>query len=181
MNTKNNQRHKNSEIKMEQAFFKLLSASPPHKLSVKAICDEAGVNRTTFYAHYLDLYDMIDHIQAGKQREVVAMIDATLQPDLSNFIDVIANLFTFVKDNREFYEMYLTRHSGIMLVESAVLQKFAENQMPELIENVNARRYRMAFFISGLGAVMRRWLREGCQEPPAAMAQLIADEYRVTI
>lgn len=179
MNTKHNRRAQNSEERMEQAFLTLLPDKAESKVTVKVICERAHVNRTTFYAHYLDVYDMVDHIQARKQKQVVAMIDATLLPDLSNFVAVIATLFEFVKDNRAFYQMYLAHHSGILVVESQVLRDFAAKNLPELPAEKTARQYRMAFFVSGLGAVMRRCLRNGCVEAPVAMAQLIEDEYRV--
>jgi AcrR family transcriptional regulator len=179
MNTKDNRRSQNSRVRMEQAFLELIHKRESEKVSVKAICTLAGVNRSTFYAHYLDIYDLVAHIQEGKQRQVLQMVDTTLAADLSNFVAVIEQLFEFVKTNREFYQIYLANHSGISLLDSKVLTEFSKSQRAYLPQTKIARAYRMTFFVAGLGAVMRRWLREGCLESSKSMAELIEAEYRV--
>lgn len=178
MNTKDNQRGINSVVKIEQAFLELLTTDLRNKITVKAICEIAQVNRTTFYAHFTDINDLVTHIQEKKQQEVVVMIDEILLPDLSNFVDAITKLFDFVANNRVFYAVYLNYHSGISLVDSQKLQTFSKLKMPQLSQSKQAREYRMNFFIAGLGAVIRQWIKNDCQESPVVMAQLIEAEYQ---
>lgn len=53
MNTKNNQRFRETEIHMEAAMLKLLKNTEFEKITVKKICETAEVNRSTFYAQYM--------------------------------------------------------------------------------------------------------------------------------
>ena len=55
MNTKNNQRYQETEIRMEAAMLKLMEHTDFEKITVKKICETAGVNRSTFYAHFTDI------------------------------------------------------------------------------------------------------------------------------
>lgn len=174
MNTEHNQRSKDSETKMEQAFFDLIKLKKDEKMTVKLVCELAQVNRSTFYAHYLDLTDLSDHIQAKNQAEVVAMVDETLEPDMANFSEVMKKLFEFVAENSDFYSIYLAHHNGISLIDSTKLQQFAE----QMIQSEIAKKYQMTYFIAGLGALLRLWLANGRVETPAEMAQLVDDEYR---
>lgn len=60
MNIKNNQRFRNMDTKLKAAVLELLKEMDFDKITVKMICKKAEVNRSTFYAHYADIYDVID-------------------------------------------------------------------------------------------------------------------------
>ena len=60
MNTKNNRRRRESVEKIEKAFVKLLQTEELKRITVADICKESGLNRSTFYANFLDVYDLAD-------------------------------------------------------------------------------------------------------------------------
>ena len=60
MNTKNNMRFRETQIRMEAAMLDLMKHLDFEKITVKQICQKAGVNRSTFYAHFIDIYDMLE-------------------------------------------------------------------------------------------------------------------------
>lgn len=43
------------------AMFSLLGKANFRKITVKGICEEAFVSRATFYAHFIDKYDLLKH------------------------------------------------------------------------------------------------------------------------
>ena len=47
---------------LEGAFVHLLHKKPIERISITELCQKAGVNRSTFYAHYLDIYDLMDQV-----------------------------------------------------------------------------------------------------------------------
>lgn len=49
---------------IQKAFFKLLERNDFHKITVSDIIKASGVNRSTFYRHYVDKYDILDRIKA---------------------------------------------------------------------------------------------------------------------
>ncbi len=42
-----------------------MDEKPLHKITVKELCAVADVNRSTFYAHYEDIYCMVQDIEKG--------------------------------------------------------------------------------------------------------------------
>ena len=40
------------------------------KITVKELCEQANVNRATFYAHYRDLFDLHEEIERERAREL---------------------------------------------------------------------------------------------------------------
>ena len=59
MNTKNNQRFQETERRMEACMLELMKHYEFEKITVKKICEKAQVNRSTFYAHFIDIFDII--------------------------------------------------------------------------------------------------------------------------
>ena len=60
MNTKNNSRRRQSVEKIEKAFVQLLQTKELKDISVAEICKMTGLNRSTFYANFIDIYDLAD-------------------------------------------------------------------------------------------------------------------------
>ncbi|MCI8402032.1 MAG: TetR/AcrR family transcriptional regulator [Lachnospiraceae bacterium] len=71
MNVKNNQRYHDTEIRMEAAMLKLMKHTEPEKITVRKICEQAQVNRSTFYAHFIDIFDMLDKMEAELGKELM--------------------------------------------------------------------------------------------------------------
>lgn len=56
---KNESKYFNTAVKMDKAFLALLEKKDFAYITVKEICEEAGVNRSTFYLHYETLEDLL--------------------------------------------------------------------------------------------------------------------------
>lgn len=77
--------------KIKEAFLTLYTEKPIEKISVKLLTETAGINRGTFYDHYLDIYDLRDQIENEFISQVTVMIghlaDWLQTGDISNVTD----------------------------------------------------------------------------------------------
>ena len=71
MNTANNKRRRDSQRRMEKAFVQLLQEKEINQISVTGICKQERVNRSTFYANYLDIYDLADAVKKQLEKDVI--------------------------------------------------------------------------------------------------------------
>ena len=53
----------NTAKKMDSALLRLLETTAFEKISVTMLCNEAQVNRSTFYAHYSDTSDLLVEVR----------------------------------------------------------------------------------------------------------------------
>ena len=51
---KENRRVKMTKMLLNESFLKFLAEKPLARITVKEICEDAGVNRSTYYAHFTD-------------------------------------------------------------------------------------------------------------------------------
>lgn len=49
--------------KIQDAFMKIFAKKPLHEITVKSVCDRAGIFRTTFYNYFSDLYEVLESVE----------------------------------------------------------------------------------------------------------------------
>ena len=56
-------RTKKTRQSIFNAFLELRARCPLEKITVKELCAKAVIHKSTFYAHYQDLYDLADTLE----------------------------------------------------------------------------------------------------------------------
>ncbi len=51
---------------IENALMELLKKKTWDKISIKNICEQAMISRSTFYSHFADKYDLLSHLISGE-------------------------------------------------------------------------------------------------------------------
>ena len=52
-----------TEKGIKNAFIELRSKKPLEKITVRELCEIARINKSTFYSHYKDIYDLSDTLE----------------------------------------------------------------------------------------------------------------------
>lgn len=170
MNVKNNKRRKDSQEKIEKAFVNLLQSREISAITVSDIIKETGLNRSTFYANYMDIYDLAD-----KTREKLENDFSSIFADYDYFNERSGALrmFRHIKENQLFYKTYFKLCYDDKHLVSIYDEKRAE------AENITCNiKYHVEFFRNGLNAIIKLWLAGGCNESPEEMAEVLKQEYK---
>lgn len=171
MNTKNNRRRRESMECIEKVFVGFLQTKELHEITVSDICKASGLNRSTFYANYVDLYDLADKVRERLEEEVSRLYEMeTTQGFNSN--DYL-KLFYHIKENPLFYRTYFKlgydNQYQIKLYDVHQAQRYFSNRHIA---------YHIEFFRSGFNAMIKMWLMGGCKETPEEMDEMIRSEYQ---
>lgn len=62
---KRSEAYERTDEAIQKAFFSLLEKKDFHKITASDIIRVSGVNRSTFYRHYVDKYEILDRIKAA--------------------------------------------------------------------------------------------------------------------
>ena len=170
MNIKNNKRRRDSQEKLEKAFIELLQTRQLKDITVSDLIKLTGLNRSTFYANYLDIFDLADKTRAQLEQDF-----SNLFADYDSFNDRSGALkmFHHIKENQLFYQTYFKLCYDDSHLISICDPKRAE--MEHVAENL---KYHIEFFRTGLNAIIKLWLAGGCKESPEEMAEVLKLEYR---
>lgn len=64
-------RVKKTRRAIRSAFYELIKEKPLEKITVREIAERAEINKTTFYAHYETVYDLVDQLQQEAVAEIL--------------------------------------------------------------------------------------------------------------
>ena len=174
MNIKNNKRKKESQEKIEKTFIELLQTKEVKDISVSDICKICKLNRSTFYANYIDIYDLVDKLKIRMMEEFLNIyIDECKSYTHSyNFL----KLFENIKENQLFYKTYFKL--GFDFSSDFLNHQMQNDEFIKYFGTLKNKEYHIEFFKSGLSAVIKKWLNEGCKESPSEMEEIIKSEYK---
>ena len=170
MNIKNNKRRRESQEKIEKAFIELLQTHEIKEITVSDIIKITDLNRSTFYANYVDIFDLADKT---RQKLETDFSNLFAEYDYFNDRSGVYKMFTHIKENQLFYKTYFKLCYDDKHLISIYDAKRAEKEQIE-----NNIKYHIEFFRNGLNAIIKLWLSGGCKESPEEMAEVLRQEYR---
>ena len=170
MNTPNNKRRKDSQNKIEKVFLQLIQRKNISEISVSTICKMSKLNRSTFYANYIDVYDLVEKVK-GKMADEFA--EFQISNNSGHNPAGYLNMFNHIKENQIFFKTYFKLEdistSPITQHNKEMAKKYYDNEFID---------YHIEFFRAGLNAIIKKWLNNGCKETPEEMVKIITSEYK---
>ncbi len=177
--------HKNaarSRHLIKQAFAELLNEKDMSKITVTDIVERANISRGTFYAHYLDVYDLYAAIQSN----IVEAIDETItKVGMDNIIldptDVILESILFLEKNKNYYKLFLTSSHGESLIRriiSLTEEKFL-HEVEGILPEDEAPEYicHMYYTLGGFRNILIHWFMDPMGLSSEQCASLLAKFY----
>ena len=157
--------------RIEKIFIELLQTKALNEISVSDICKRAGLNRTTFYANYPDIYGLADAI---RDKLEVAVSDLYRDEITQGFnSNDYLKLFRHIQENQIFYQTYFKlgydNKFRIISYDTGLAKMHFQNKHIE---------YHMEFFKAGITQIIKMWLKNGCKESPEEMFEIIKSEYQ---
>lgn len=179
MNTeKLDRRIKYTNLLLRESLVRLMQATPISKISVKMLCDSADINRSTFYAHYTDPYDLLRKLEQEVMAEINEYINAQDTSERSEFTtQILIHILEYAAKNSELVKVLLSENSDSKFQED--IMTLAQRKLIESVQNAQnldprISEYLQCFIVSAAIRVIEKWLLDGMIEPPQQMAELIS-------
>lgn len=177
MNTKNNQRFHETEVRMENAMLELMKRTEFEKITVKKICEKAQVNRSTFYAHFMDIYDMLDKMETFLSHELLEQyrfMPPEKAPTLSekSFIPFLQH----IKKHKYFYKINLQNRKAFPIKRGyePLWNKIIKPRCQKAgITSEEDMLYYFISFQAGFTMILKHWVDTDCKKEEVAVAKII--------
>ena len=119
-----------TERAIKQAFMELRREKPVEKIRVKELCDRACINKSTFYAHYQDIYALANAMEDEMVHAVVESLPRLTASDVSERTEWLAReMFrAFAEHREEITVLFSGSRQGLFInrVEQAMCQCIAQ-------------------------------------------------------
>ena len=173
---KNESKYFNTAVKMDKALIALLEKKDFEYITIKEICEVAGVNRSTFYLHYENTADLLKettkyildsfltYFSVDKQSITNKYKDCELKDLVFITPEYITPYLTYIKENQRVFKTAV-KHLGTMDFEK-VYNKMVKLIFNPVLERFNFpesdREYVLKFYLTGITAIVMEWLKNDC-------------------
>ncbi len=175
--SKENRRVKVTKLLLKRSFIILLEHKDISRITIKEICEEADINRSTFYAHYTDQYDLMKKIQD----ELVENVEVYLAPYIYDetpkvSTEMLERIFEYIKENGEICKLLLSERGDIHF-QKRMLNLVYGKYMDDLTTNLGLDKedanYVYAYSITGSIGVIQKWLNDDMKKSPEYMEKIL--------
>lgn len=176
MEKKENQRIMLTKQLLQTAFLKLLKVKPIHAISIRELCVEAGINRTTFYYHYGSQYDLLADISQRFLDSVAQCLkdaDGSSQEGIQQRVTLVLH---YIEDNLELSALLLNNSIDPTFAE----RLFSLQQITDLLhlaladcKDEQERTATVAFAIHGSYKLLCDWINDPQRIPAELQTERI--------
>lgn len=177
MNTPNNIRFRKIETRMEAAMLELMKDTEFEKITVKKICEKADVNRSTFYAHFIDIYDMLEKMESHLHQELIDSLPVYSIPENMMFSEQLTIIFLqHIRKHKYFYRIALKTRKDFPLKQgyepmwNQVIKPRCEKAG---ISSEEEMMYYFVYFQAGFTMLLKRWVETDCKENESELSNLL--------
>lgn len=171
-----------SEERIKEAFYKLLSRKTIDEIRTQEIIMAAGINKSTFYSHYRDKYDLLDSI--------VSEAATILLPALDRVFSVILNKESkqsdFLSSAELFANIYQRNEHLMRIVMKSTSGNALASKISDLIEKIwiekkiaDPELVYYSYLINAITYILigttEKWVKRNCVDPPEDIMRLAQD------
>lgn len=172
---KKNRRIEYTKKCLKEGLVSLLKKKPLEVITITELCEEADVNRSTFYKHYSNLNNLLISTQNEIILDVEQLISAMSVKDIKRK-EIIENVLYYILNNSTTCYIllcknnYSTFQSKIFDMGEGLLRTEIESSY-----NIDDRRKDIVvnFLLNGTTSVIYDWIDGGFINQPKELAEII--------
>ena len=175
MNTrKTDRRVKYTLDALKNALITLMQEEHISKISVKSLCELADVNRSTFYAHFHDQYDLLHHMEQEVLQNITKHLEQqTVGSGSPISFQVLSLILEYVQENAPLFKALLSDHCEPDIQRE--IMKLPDIMPVQIYSGLDTRTkdYLSVFGITGCISILQKWLQDGTPESADQVSRLI--------
>lgn len=184
---KSESKYFNTALRMDEALLALLEEKDPEYITVKELCHRAGVNRSTFYLHYETISDLMNETMEMVNRRFLSYFPQQKEEILGNLgsrerkdlilvtREYLLPYLRFIRENKKVYRAAFRNPVSMQsYTRYGELKRHILGPILERFEIPAAHHpYYMAYYIEGIAAIVKEWLRQDCTDEVEMIADII--------
>lgn len=174
-------------VKMDEAFLHLLEKKDFAYITVKELCEMAGVNRSTFYLHYETMSDLLsesvghmteqflNYMENDTETFIIKLKECPLDELYLVTPEYLLPYLTYIKEHQRLFRTAM-EHYSVLAMDKNYERMFRHIFLP-ILERYGVakqdRHYIVAFYLQGIMAIISEWLRTDCEDSVEYVMKMI--------
>ena len=172
-----NQRIMLTKRLLREALLRLLATTTIQKISVTQLCEEAGINRATFYRHYGSQYDVLNEMESTMLDDIQKMLKENDSEGAPSFQEQAELICRYLWEHSDEAKLFFG-NTGIgsefakklfhNIRGQSLLERYCDSSL-----NAGQKELIISFWQNGFFSMLRQWLVEDIPMKPDAVAKLM--------
>lgn len=171
-------RAKYTKMVLEESLITLMEKKDISKITIKEICEKADINRSTFYAHYRDQYDLLRKIENKFLAAIQAYLENFDKKYTEDIVLITEKIFQYIRKNARICRLLLSER-GDFTFQKKIMKLVYDLIISEITGNNKITKedaeYVYSFTVSGCVGFVQKWLDDGMKKSPRCMAETIVN------
>lgn len=177
MSEKNNanQRVMLTKRLISEALVEMLKTRNINKISIRELCQIAGINRTTFYNHYGSQYDVLNEMAEAYIQSTSLKILNYLELG-KNIFECLTIVLQYIKENIEFTKLLINQDNYDLVSYIKIsLPQFDEMVIRNIKEDISIDKKKAisSYVQYGIVRLIKEWIDSDCLRSPEEEVELI--------
>ncbi len=186
---KNESKYFNTAVRMDEALISLLEKKDFEYITIKEICETAGVNRSTFYLHYENTSDLLKETTeyiTGRFFSYFPNDTQNISPGLQNCElkelilitpEYLTPYLTFIKENNRVFKTSIRQFGsmGFDGLYNDLLSKIFNPILARFGFSEKEYAYILKFYLVGITAIVMEWINNNCNDTVDFIGKIIME------
>lgn len=179
---KTDRRIRKTEAQLRKGLLELLKEKNIQNITVQELVDKVDMNRSTFYLHYKDIYDLLEHIEDNYFNQFRDFMDThKVSKEISKInedkiTDTMIDYFKFLKENEDLVTV-LIGYNGDLSFSKRQIDTLTETIYDWLYDDLGIVKNQQnddifQFCTYGSIGLVRNWVIGGYKESPESIGRL---------
>ena len=173
---KENQRIMLTKRLIQEALLILLRTADISKISIRELCDKAGINRTTFYNHYGSQYDVLSELSYHYLHDIEEALTSATALDREEVHRRVAFVFQYIEAHIELSRILINSSVDpdfpIKLFSISRVNELFDEQLPKEMD-ADLKRAASTYAVSGSYRLIQEWINQDQRVSAEKEAELI--------
>lgn len=179
----------NTALLMNQALIEILNKKDFEYITIKEICEKAGVNRSTFYLHYENINELLEECIENINKNFLTYFNQSGKDFISKLKNCsneelifitpkyLTPYLTYIKENKIIHQVAV-KHENIMnsvnkfnslnnYVFKPIFSRFGIDEKKQ--------KYIIKYYLSGITAIINEWIKDDCVDEISYIEELIME------
>jgi AcrR family transcriptional regulator len=167
---------------IREAFFELMREVGFQKTNVRKIVERAQINRSTFYLHYLDKFDLLDKLEDdlfSGMKNIISEVPAEQFPKLEfsskKLQPLTLRMADYIYENGKILKLLMGKKGDPMFLSkfgATVQSVWVEKKILKLLSVPQG--YALAAITGMMTSLISEWLKRGLRETPEEFTKIVS-------
>lgn len=164
-----NQRIRLTKRLLKESFVEMLLHKEINKISIRELCEKAGINHCTFYKYYGSQYDLLKEME----EDMLHIIEQTIAEQIN--IEPLFVVLKYLEENIKTAKLLVNNNVDPLFPEKLFSLSIVQERLTKNldIDNNCYFDYITNFVFYGAYRIIQIWLNKDKRETPEEMAKLL--------